>query len=329
MIIERKLRVLGHTFSLICLGVLAFSFQPIQRVSAQSQPAAPVLTWMLLEGGVPQGGRSSLQFTVINMDPTATLNDVQISDQLPQPLIIASPHNFQSTCGSTAVAAPGTNSITLSISSLAAGVSCTLSVDLVVASGGTVDVAVANTVTPSAANAAAGLPVTHNINVTTPVAACAADTQYSNDRPSLHTYAKPQPTSGPFALASIFNRPVISRGYEGEVNATLNVSRGDYATNLSSMHPSYISSLVYLSPKDYVSTTMQAAWYAMREANPSVPLDVEISINPGASVPFTSESDLQEFMTKIQCQLQPDVWFFDSIQLPLNPQGEHPTKRLG
>ena len=89
------------------------------------------------------GGVSALTFTIDNTANTAALNSVSFSDNLPSDMVVATLPNASATCGgySTALTAdPGTNSISYFSSGgtvLAAGSTCTVSVDVTTTRTGT------------------------------------------------------------------------------------------------------------------------------------------------------------------------------------------------
>ncbi|GLF96031.1 beta strand repeat-containing protein [Streptomyces yaizuensis] len=102
---------------------------------------------------VPQGGISTLTFTVTNTSELAEKNGFSFSDNLPSGVTVAAVPNAATTCGSASLTAvPGTGVVGLSGGVLAAGTqSCTFTVDVTSNTPGTYVNQPAN-VTPSGVN---------------------------------------------------------------------------------------------------------------------------------------------------------------------------------
>ena len=82
-------------------------------------------------GSIPLGGTSTLTLTIDNTANTSTALGLFFTDNLPEGMVIAAPANASTDCtGGLLTAASGTNSITLSQSSVAASSSCSVSVDV-------------------------------------------------------------------------------------------------------------------------------------------------------------------------------------------------------
>jgi uncharacterized repeat protein (TIGR01451 family) len=76
-------------------------------------------------------GVSTLTFTITNPAANAVAETgVAFSDTLPAGIVVATPNNLSSTCGGTPTAVAGSGTASLSGASIAAGLSCTLSVDV-------------------------------------------------------------------------------------------------------------------------------------------------------------------------------------------------------
>jgi uncharacterized repeat protein (TIGR01451 family) len=76
-------------------------------------------------------GVSTLTFTITNPAANAVAESgVAFSDTLPAGIVVATPNNLSSTCGGTPTAVAGSGTASLSGASIAAGSSCTLSVDV-------------------------------------------------------------------------------------------------------------------------------------------------------------------------------------------------------
>lgn len=83
--------------------------------------------------GAPQvaiGGAASLTYTVINPNPTAALTGLAFTDALPAGLAIATPNGVVNNLGGSLIAIAGTNTISLSGGTLAAGATATMTVNV-------------------------------------------------------------------------------------------------------------------------------------------------------------------------------------------------------
>ena len=90
---------------------------------------------------ISSGGRSTLTFTIDNsLNPNPVYN-LLFSDTLPAGMVVADPPNATTTCGGTILAATGTKLISLeplnTISSVAGGSSCTVTIDVTASGNGT------------------------------------------------------------------------------------------------------------------------------------------------------------------------------------------------
>ncbi len=92
---------------------------------------------------ISPGGTSTLTFTIDNSANAANVTFAQFTDLLPAGLVIAAPSNKSTTCqnlsGSALTAIPGTNTINFNASTtsvVAAGSTCTVSVDVEATQGG-------------------------------------------------------------------------------------------------------------------------------------------------------------------------------------------------
>jgi uncharacterized repeat protein (TIGR01451 family) len=108
------------------------------------------------------GHTTSLTFSISNPNISATLTGMQFTDILPAGLLIAAPNGLSGTCGGgTITAASGSSGISLSSASLAAGESCTFSVNVT----GTASGFKTNSVTVSSTNGGTGNTATASILV--------------------------------------------------------------------------------------------------------------------------------------------------------------------
>ncbi len=81
-------------------------------------------------------GTTTLTFTLTNPNAGTALTGVGFTDTLPAGLVVATPNGLASTCGGTVTAVAGTGSIALVNGGLAAGGSCTITVNVTGLTGG-------------------------------------------------------------------------------------------------------------------------------------------------------------------------------------------------
>ncbi len=119
--------------------------------------APPTLTKTFGAANVNINGTTSLTFTVTNPNAGTAITGVAFTDTLPAGLAIDIPNGLTSNCGGTLAAVGGTNAISLTGGSLAAGASCTFSVNVFGLANGT---QVNTTSTITSTNAGTGLAAT-------------------------------------------------------------------------------------------------------------------------------------------------------------------------
>ncbi|HXH40685.1 MAG TPA: hypothetical protein VNN08_18785, partial [Thermoanaerobaculia bacterium] len=94
--------------------------------------AQPTITKSFNPPSVQIGERSTLTFMISNPAGSA-ISAVAFTDNFPANLFVANPNNLTGSCGSgTITATAGTGSVSLSAGTIAAGGSCTFSVDVIV-----------------------------------------------------------------------------------------------------------------------------------------------------------------------------------------------------
>ncbi|NBB91770.1 MAG: hypothetical protein GVY32_01215 [Gammaproteobacteria bacterium] len=99
----------------------------------------PAFTKAFVPVTIPSDAVSTLSFDIDNGASTLAAGDLAFTDPLPAGTQVANPPNAASTCGGTLSAAAGSGSIALSGGSVAAGASCSISVDVSAASEGVYD----------------------------------------------------------------------------------------------------------------------------------------------------------------------------------------------
>lgn len=132
------------------------------------------------------------------------------------------------------------------------------------------------------------------------------------------------PAEQPASESVIFSRTLISRAYEGDTWVMHDPAGGSdretpssYAAAAAGMNPSYVSGLIYLHYGQSVTQQMANDYATIRNAvlavNPAAKFDVEISLNPNPpdGDPFPNAAAVTAMMTTLDCQLHPDIWFFD------------------
>ena len=91
---------------------------------------APGFVKVFAPATVNPGGVSTLTFTIDNSDNALEVGSLAFDDDFPDGLIVADPPNAETTCVGTLEATAGGNVITYSGGRVAAGVTCTISVDV-------------------------------------------------------------------------------------------------------------------------------------------------------------------------------------------------------
>jgi uncharacterized repeat protein (TIGR01451 family) len=102
-----------------------------------SAPQPPTITMSFGASSIPVGGTTSLSITLANPNPTGSLTGVNFTDTLPSGLVVASPSGASYPCSYTSLTAvPGAGTVGIGGGTLAAGASCTFSVNVTATSAG-------------------------------------------------------------------------------------------------------------------------------------------------------------------------------------------------
>jgi FG-GAP-like repeat len=103
------------------------------------QPAPPQIYKDFGVTSIALGGVTTLNFTISNLNYNTGLTGINFTDNLPAGLAVATPSNlnFSPSCGGTTTATAGSNSVSLTGGSLAAGTFCEISVDVIGTQAGT------------------------------------------------------------------------------------------------------------------------------------------------------------------------------------------------
>jgi uncharacterized repeat protein (TIGR01451 family) len=124
----------------------------------------PSITKAFGAATVPLNGTTSLTFTITNSNVNSVLNGIAFTDSLPAGLVVATPSGISTTCSGTATAVAGSSSVSLSAATLAAGTSCTVSVNVQGTTAGVKN----NSVTVSSTNGGTGNTSNASITVVGP-----------------------------------------------------------------------------------------------------------------------------------------------------------------
>jgi len=110
-------------------------------------------------------GTSSLTLTITNPNAGTALAGVAVTDAFPAGLLVATPNGLSSTCGGSVTATAGSGNVSLSGGSIAAGGSCTITLNVTGTTAGTLS---NTTGTVSSTNAGTGNSATANLIVLAP-----------------------------------------------------------------------------------------------------------------------------------------------------------------
>jgi hypothetical protein len=176
-----------------CIADFAFE----EWVIPGAVTAPPTVAMAFGAASIPVGGTTSLTFTITNpnvvvptvtpaLQATATLTNIGFTDTLPAGLLIATPNNIGGGCGGAITAAAGTNLVSITGLTLAAGATCGFGVDVIGTTAGTksnattavtsVEAGAGNIASASVVVAAAATPTPGPTAAPTPAAPTAAPT---------------------------------------------------------------------------------------------------------------------------------------------------------
>jgi uncharacterized repeat protein (TIGR01451 family) len=119
---------------------------------ARAATLAPHIGKAFGASSIPIGGTTSLTLAITNANPSTSLTGIAFTDTLPSGLVFASPCNLSSTCAGVTIASLGTNTLSLSGGALAAEGTCSISVNVMAVSAGTIT----NSVTVTSTNGGTG-----------------------------------------------------------------------------------------------------------------------------------------------------------------------------
>jgi len=165
--------------------------------------APPVIAKSFGTSTVALNGTTSLTFTITNPAAnTVALTGVAFTDTLPSGLVVSTPNGLTGTCGGgTITATAGSSTVSLSGAAIAAGGTCTFSVNVT----GTTSGAKNNSVTVSSTNGGTGNTATATLSVASPPAitkAFGAATIPVGGSTSL-TFTINNPNSAGFSLTGV------------------------------------------------------------------------------------------------------------------------------
>ncbi|MEJ5224303.1 MAG: hypothetical protein WHV44_07585, partial [Anaerolineales bacterium] len=131
--------------------------------------APPAIAKAFADNIILTGESTTLSFTITNPNPSTALTGVNFTDSLPSGLVVAATPGLTNTCGGTATATAGSPTVSLSGVTLAAGASCTVTVNVTGNTAGLKN----NTVTVSSTNGGTGNTATADVLVKDPTPAIA------------------------------------------------------------------------------------------------------------------------------------------------------------
>ena len=91
---------------------------------------APTIAKAFGAPSIAVNGSTTLTFTLANPNATTALTGVAFTDTLPAGLVVSTPNALVNTCGGTVTATAASGSVALTTGGLAAGASCTITVNV-------------------------------------------------------------------------------------------------------------------------------------------------------------------------------------------------------
>jgi hypothetical protein len=118
------------TSTITATGTSAGAAATATLTVASAANMAPTISKAFGVTALIPNGTTSLTFTIANPNATVSLTGVAFNDTLPAGLLVSNPTGLTGSCGGTIAAVPGANTISLTGATLAAGASCTFSVNV-------------------------------------------------------------------------------------------------------------------------------------------------------------------------------------------------------
>jgi uncharacterized repeat protein (TIGR01451 family) len=189
----------------------------------------PVLIKSFGAASIPLNGTTSLSFTIQNTNPTVGATGVAFSDTLPAGLVVATPNGLTGTCGAgTVTAVAGSGTVSLSGGTIAAGGTCTFSVNVTGTTAGTKNNTTGNV---TSTEGGTGGTASASINVVAPpsIAKAFNPTSIALNATTSLTFTITNPAANAVALTGVAFTDTLPTGLT-VANATAAVCGGTLTT---------------------------------------------------------------------------------------------------